>query len=58
MLFGIVRARGDGGVRRGDRRHDVRDDVATRDIRELRSNKYNKSVPQRRAAQRCGPKPD
>ena len=37
LLFGNVRARGDGGVRRGEGRHDV----ATRDVRELRSNKYD-----------------
>ena len=48
MLFGMVRARGDGGVRRAVRRHDV----AARDIRELRSNKYDKSV---RTATTCGP---
>jgi len=37
LLIGNVRARGDGGVRRGEGRHDV----ATRDVRELRSNKYD-----------------
>ena len=51
LIFGIARARGDGGVRTGDRRHDA----AASDIRRIRYYYIMMMLKRDGVAQRRGP---